>query len=347
MTMDARQNGEIVNPSAAGPPPARDTDGSSPSSQPTPRLQHHCGVRANAFMQRMAGACLPLAYLIGWFATWWFWLRDREARQSSCDYLRRLEPNRSKLSLLLRAHKHMYHYALSLIDCSAMLTGLGKKFTVTCPNRDALLGAIQSPGGLLILTAHVGSIEIAAPRMSQLLGGRRMHFVMYQDMSDETERFRAEKWRSLQTFNIINSMDAVAASIQTARALMAGEVVGMRADRRVSDRYIPADVLGAEARLPHGPFMAAVATGATVVFAFTFRTGYRRYELCVSMPRTYQVNDPDDKPQIAQRIAKEYASALSDALRRFPLQWFNFYPFWEAASGPQQGASTAETSNTG
>ena len=89
----------------------------------------------------------------------------------------------------------MYHYALSLIDCSAMLTGLGKKFTVTCPNREALLGAIQSPGGLLILTAHVGSIEIAAPRMSQLLGGRRMHFVMYQDMSDETERKPAKRIR--------------------------------------------------------------------------------------------------------------------------------------------------------
>jgi predicted LPLAT superfamily acyltransferase len=302
-------------------------------------MRHHCGTRADAFMQRVALCCLPLAYLIGWFATWWFWLRDRNARRASADYLRRVTPDPRRGGLLPQTFRHMYQYALTIIDCSAMLAGYGKQFAVTFPGREALIKAAEAPGGLLLLTAHVGAIEITAPRFSELLGGRRAHFVMYQDLSDEAERYRAENWRSLQTFNIINSMDAISASIQTARALMAGEAVGMRADRRISSRFISAEVLGSDAKLPDGPFTAAVATGANVVLVFAFRTGYRRYELHASEPRSYRVEDGGDKQAMAAMAASDFAAALTESVRRFPLQWFNFYPFWDASS-------TAENSNT-
>ncbi len=299
-------------------------------------MRHYFGRRANAFMQLVAIACLPLAYFIAWFVTWGFWFWAHSARTSSYDYLRRIDPNLSSLALRWRSHQHIYEYAISLIDSSIVLTGHGDRFSLNCADRDALNRAAQSPGGLLIITAHVGTIEVVAPRLSQLLHNRKAYFVMYQDMSDATEQFRSENWRGLQPFGIINSMDPISAGIQIAKALMAGDVVGMRADRMVSGKCISADVLGHPARLPHGPFMAAVATGATVIFAFAFRTGRCAYELHVSEPRAYKFNDIDDKPAMIEKAARDFASALTAAARSYPNQWFNFYPFWRSVSDPEK-----------
>lgn len=326
--------------SAAGDTPVRPAKSLSPTdsdvnSASTARLRHHLGRRANAFMQRVAIACLPLAYFIAWFAVWGFWLCDRKARAASRDFLRRAFPQASSWVLWWRTHRHMYEYAISLIDSSVVLTGHGDRFSLTCPDKQMLSRAAQSPGGMLILTAHFGTIEVVAPRLSQLLDDRKAHFVMYQDLSDATEQFRSENWRGLQSFGIINSMDAVSAGIQTAGALMAGDVVGMRADRTVSGKKIDVTVLGSPAHLPYGPFMAAVATGATVVFAFALRTGWRRYELRVSEPRQYALDDLADKPAMIEKAAHEFASALTDVVRRRPCQWFNFYPYWDSANVPE------------
>lgn len=329
---------KLNSQSTAPHPPAPDTVSAtedSPGSPSIPRLRHHFGRRANAFMQHLAVTCLPVAYFLAWFVVWGFWMFDSRSRSSSCDYLRRIHPRKRPLTLWWRSHRHMYEYAVSLIDSSVILAGHGEGFSITCPNRDALNRAAALPGGLLILTAHVGTIEVVAPRLSQLLLNRRAYFVMYQDMSDATEQFRSENWRELRPYGIINSMDPLRAGIQIARTLMAGEVVGMRADRKTSGKSIGVDVLGSNVFLPHGPFMAAVATGANVVFAFAFRTGRRAYEFQVSEPRKYEFNDTDDKPATIEKAANEFASALTDGVRRFPYQWFNFYPYWVAESTPE------------
>ncbi len=331
--MDANSKSDSPDLLATQKRPSENQDRLSPS---VPRMRHYFGRRANAFMQAVAIGCLPLAYFIAWFVTWGFWAFARSARASSYDYLRRIDPDISSLALRWRSHRHFYEYAMSLIDSSIVLTGHGERFSLTCPDKDALYRAAESPGGLLIITAHVGTIEVVAPRLSQLLHNRKAYFVMYQDMSDATEQFRSENWQGLQPFGIINSMDPISAGIQIAKALMAGDVVGMRADRKVSGKSIGADVLGQPAQLPHGPFMAAVATGATVVFAFAFRTGHCAYELHVSEPRSYGCQDIDDKPAMIEKAAREFAAALSAAARSYPNQWFNFYPFWLSASDPEK-----------
>ncbi len=334
------ENPRATNPSES--PEATGVDApraSGRSAGNTTRMRHHCGRRANWLMQSAAIHCLPLAYFLAWFAALWFWLKDATARRSSMDYFRHIMPDARRRTIFLCSYLNVYHYAVALIDASAVLTGHAGAFDMRFPQRARLAEAAAAPGGLLILTAHVGAIEITAPRLATMVANRQIHFVMYQDMEDATEKFRSENWAALGGIHIINSIDPISASLKIAHALLAGDVVGMRADRRVSGRSIDVPILGHMAQLPQGPFMAAVATGATVVSAFTFRTGYRRYELTVSKPRQYIATDSSQRTEMMARACADFAADLSDAVRQHPLDWFNFYPFW-------QPVSTAQSSDT-
>jgi predicted LPLAT superfamily acyltransferase len=151
---------------------------------------------------------------------------------------------------------------------------------------------------------------------------------MYNVSDDATEKFHARYRRVLQDVRIISTTDPLAAGVKIMAALRRGEVVCIRADRTLGGRAVEATLLGEPVRLPAGPFLAAALTDAPVLAVYTAREGYRRYVCRVTEARRYGETDGLSRDAQVTRAAQEFATSLDGMLRRFPLQWANFYDFW-------------------
>lgn len=122
--------------------------------------------------------------------------------------------------------------------------------------------------------------------------------------------------------------------LEIRRALQAGSIVGIMADRvREAERSVSVRFLGGEVRVPAGPWIIAGMLDAPVVFGFGVYRGGRRYDCHlelfaerVSVPR-------ESREQTLQALAQQYALRLEDYVRAAPYNWFNFYDYWQTTAG--------------
>jgi KDO2-lipid IV(A) lauroyltransferase len=109
-------------------------------------------------------------------------------------------------------------------------------------------------------------------------------------------------------------------------AIRRGDPVGLVADRDLTGGGMPARLFGAETRLPIGPALLAVETGAAVYLAAIRRVGVGRYA-----GRLIEVPVPVDGPR-RERIVGALAAqahAFEQAIAEAPEQWWAvFFPIW-------------------
>jgi predicted LPLAT superfamily acyltransferase len=239
---------------------------------------------------------------------------------------------RGALRRMWGTYRHLIEFGLLIMDRAIMLAGPGHRFAITCDGEANLRQALGCEAGLLMLTAHFGNAEATAPYMAKMGLHRPMHLVMYQQAGDATERFHTAHRRMLSGMQIISTADPLVAGVKIIRALGKNEVVAIRADRTLAGRVVKVRLLGGEAELPAGPFLAAALTGAPVVFVYTCRLGYRRYRCVISEMHRYGEDFCGGRDERILRAAGDYAGFLEGMILKYPLQWGNFYSFWEATT---------------
>ncbi len=266
---------------------------------------------------------LFVGYVLVWFAAIYFYLAIPRARRASVRYLDRMQRHRGKprRSALIRAwqtYRHMVTFGILLVDRALMLARPSHGFHIDAQGlehlREAAALADAHQSGIVMLTAHHGMAEIAAPYFSIMGIQRRVNIVMYQDPRDGTEHFHSRHRRMLKDINVISTTDPLGAGIKIIAALKRGDVVAMRADRTLAGKTVEVTLLGERVLLPAGPFVAAVLSGSPVVDVYTCRTGYRKYSCTISAVRRYgaEVSDEARDAQIARacrnlpRIWKRY-----------------------------------------
>ena len=111
-------------------------------------------------------------------------------------------------------------------------------------------------------------------------------------------------------------------------ALQQGEIVSMPADRIFgSPKYVITQLLGAEVKLPLGPFSVATMRGLNVLAVNVMKSSTKSYKIYVT-PLDYDKQAPR-KQQICQ-LAHGYAAELERMLTMYPAQWYNYFDFWKS-----------------
>jgi predicted LPLAT superfamily acyltransferase len=316
------------------------------SAPPAIRARHRFGYRGNMFMLYLGRRIPAVGYFAVSVVSLGFWLVNKPARRASMAFLARVKNISGPLALMLHSYRQMRVFGILILDRSVALSSQDAGIVVQSDHRDRLKRALELDRGLLILTAHFGALEIAAPWLKTYVAPDKMHFVMYRDFSDSTEHFHRDQWRMLEGIHFINSTDPIAAGLQIMAALRRRHCVGMRADRIMGGRTVQVTLLGQNACLPAGPFTAAVAGHAAVVTAFTLRQGPRRYRMFVSEPRCYDAQTGASREELIQQAANDYAADLESLLREYPYQWGNFYDFWATAPVIPETSSTNRDATT-
>ena len=119
-----------------------------------------------------------------------------------------------------------------------------------------------------------------------------------------------------------------------AQAIEEGAIVALLADRDLTGRGIEVEMFGAVRRIPAGPAMLALTTGAPIVVVGSFETadGWRAQVRPLAMPEL-----TGDRRTDARAITREIAAAFERLIASSPPDWHLFQPGWPPE--PESGAS--------
>jgi lauroyl/myristoyl acyltransferase len=188
--------------------------------------------------------------------------------------------------------------------------------------------ALAEHRGLVVVTGHFGSWEVAARVTSRL--GRPVHMVTGQEPNEGARDFM-HAVRTRHGFGVIYSGGSVFAGLPILQALRRDEIVGMQLEPwgpLAGSHAI--DFCRRPTRVQLGPFTIARLARAPVVAVFAVRTGIRRYQIRVEGrwdPRT---------PAESVAALTQTVRAYERLVRTHPAQWLMFADVWPAAPAEAQ-----------
>ncbi len=109
--------------------------------------------------------------------------------------------------------------------------------------------------------------------------------------------------------------------------LAAGGIVGMVSDRNIVGAGVPVQLFGYAARLPIGPALLAVESGARLYVAAVIREPRGNYTGYI---RTVRVPLEGDRMARTRATLTGIAGAFEELITKAPEQWWTlFYPIWD------------------
>lgn len=267
----------------------------------------------------------------------YYWLINRLGRQASRQYLQRISAYLPELGLngsYYDSYRHFLSFANAIIDKLAVWSGSVTLQDIDYHGREAIVEHLKQGRGVLILGSHLGNMEL----MRAIANLRKDVTVNVMVHTKHAEKFNTLLNRQASA-NRVNLIQVTSTNAATAVLLQdkidAGELVVIAADRTPVtglDRVCRANFLGEPAWFPQGPFILASLLKCPVYTLFCLKHQQRQtiyfdwFSDCISLPRK-------QRETALQKCVQEYADRLQRYCLKEPLQWFNFYDFWQAGDG--------------
>lgn len=269
----------------------------------------------------------------------WMWLTGGVQRRASRDWLKRVRQQAKKQHIALprglNSLRHFLRFGDAMLNKIAAWRGdirWGRDITFAPGSREVLQP--QPGSGKLILAAHLGDIE-ASRALAQVDAGLTINALVF---SEHARRFR-QIVEEIAPQAAVNLLPVTHIGPDTAMMLRdkldAGEWVAIVGDRlavnaqRGGERRVCwSEFMGAPAPFPQGPFILAAALRCPVILMMVLR---ERGQLRIHaepfadpllLPRA-------SRQQALQQAVDHYAARLEHYALRSPLDWFNFYDFWQ------------------
>ena len=304
----------------------------NPDEKP-PGLAKRLGARIGVFGDVPTRFLHAVLALVPWFLepvlirawTLLFFGIAGEQRRAVAHNLRALHPGWGRWRALAGAWRVFLNFATTYIDALRCETGTGALDWEV--EGLAAFDELAAPGpGRIVLTAHMGNYDIAAPVFSGRFG-RVLFTVRAPEREAATQELREKRFRENEARHpnfrtLYNTGDGLL-GVELAKHLREGNLVAVQGDRVVFD-VSPLDVEvepGLVLRLPKGPLALARATGAVCQPLFVTRRGWRRYRITVRPPL---VLPPRERGAAEDPAAAVWAHAVLDIIRPNWAQWFVF-----------------------
>lgn len=266
-------------------------------------------------------------YFLLYFLSAYFYITKSKARLASKQYLENLQEYAK--TPRYSCYQHFLSYAQSIVDKLAVWRGDIVLKNLDIEGSDLL---IPKHRGSVILTSHLGNIEIARALSHAIGNAMIIHVLVFQKNSAKINQILNEVNPKF-AINLIE-VETVTVSLMIALQdkIEAGEFIVIAADRTSitkPDHSISANFLGKAAYFPKGAFLLAGLLACRVLFMVCVKSDANRYRLVIQefsekfdIARSNRVNN-------LRQYAQQYADLLSAFCVQYPLQWFNFFNFWQ------------------
>lgn len=262
----------------------------------------------------------------------WYFISHPLARRASRDYLQRQNPalRRQPLRCHWLSYRHFLCFGDSLMD-KIRAWSSGVSDDQLCGDGLANFSrAVAGGEGGLVLVSHHGNLEIASalterhPALEIIILLHTANASKFNQLIEQVSGRRRPR--------LLEVGQITPATAQQLDAVIArGGFVIIAADRTPpgGGRSRTQNFLGAPAPFPQGPFLLASLLRCRVYTLSCVRQG-RRFRIDFEpLADTRQLSRKARQLWLEQ-TTRDYVQRLEQHINQAPLQWFNFFPFWQA-----------------
>lgn len=275
------------------------------------------GYKIFVFLIRKLG--VKAAYGLLFFVASYYFLFLPKSNRSIYYYFR----NRLGFSVWksrVSVFKSYFTFGQTIIDKIAISAGLRNQFTYEFDGIETLRRLLAEKNGGVLISAHIGNFEIAEHFLSEVDPNFQINLVTIdQEHSAIKEYLERIKKPSVKLILIKEDLSHI---YEINQALANNELICFTGDRYTENvKYLTAPLLGQEARFPAGPFLIASRLRVPVAYVYVMKEANLHYHLYT---REAQVKHRD-----AQALLESYTESVENMIKKYPLQWFNYFDFWE------------------
>lgn len=291
---------------------------------------HRLFLKITALMVRYLP--LPVMHLISTIIVGYFYLTAPGERRNIRRYQARLRhtcPD-APIPRFAPVYRHFAAFGEAIADRFAVWQRKIRYEDLVLEDPDDVYADIRRHAqtrGQLFICSHLGNVEICRALVGHHQGFK-MNVLVYSRHAEAFNRALEEAGANNIAVIQVNDLDA-ATMLQLADKLDRGEWIAIAADRIPvrGEKTVAVEFLGANAVLPQGAWlMAGLLKAKTNTLFVTKHHG--RYHLKLrkfaDIPRWKR----GEREQAIAAHAQRYADQLAAHAALAPLQWFNFYDFW-------------------
>ncbi|HHJ40464.1 MAG: lipid A biosynthesis acyltransferase [Methylothermaceae bacteria B42] len=312
-----------------------------------PELTEKTGMHWAAMEER--GVLWGMRFLVGvylFFGRWpfrvflypvvgYYFIVNSRARAASLDYLKHLAEFAPELGLtncFRHSYRHFLYFAENLLDKIIVWLGRFDRSHLRF-DKTELLALFERGEGALVVASHLGNLEICRA-LADFQQRVRLNILVHTKHTEKFNRLLSsvDKASHVTLIQVTEINPAIA--IQLFEKVQRGEFVVLVGDRipvGSPQRTVTLPFMGKPARFPQGPYLLAHLLKCPVYTLFCFRKEDGCYHIHFEKLLD-QVRLPSNRSlrrQAVEQYARPYVKRLEAYCLQAPLQWFNFYCFWE------------------
>ncbi|MGB1307280.1 MAG: lipid A biosynthesis acyltransferase [Oceanihabitans sp.] len=260
------------------------------------------------------------AYFILYFVAFYFCFFAADSTKAIYYYFRK-RLQYSKTKSLISIYKSYFVFGQTILDKIAISSGLSKKFTYESDGVDLIKETLKQKKGGILISAHVGNFEISEHFFGELEENASIS-LLTTDVEHTAIKNYLDSVGKKSNINLIIIKDDLSHIFEINAALARNEIVCITGDRYIKgSKYLTQELLGQEAKFPAGPFLIASRLQVPVLFVYVIKKPKKHYHLIARQAKV--------KHRDAKALLKEYTLSVERTLKSHPLQWFNYFDFWE------------------
>jgi len=226
----------------------------------------------------------------------------------------------SKFKSSFSVYKSYFKFGQTIIDKAAIASGLKDKFTYQFDGIENILDLLEKGKGGIMISGHVGNFELAEYFFEDIDAHSQINLVT-TDAEHRNIKEYLESVTAKSNIKFILVQEDLSHIFEINAALNKGELICFTGDRYFEGtKFLTEKLLGQEARFPAGPFVLASRLKVPVVFVYVMKETAKHYHLYARKAEVEHRN--------AQDLLKKYTESMEGILNLYPLQWFNYFNFW-------------------
>jgi predicted LPLAT superfamily acyltransferase len=275
------------------------------------------GYRIFVFLIQKAG--VKSAYFLLYFVASYYFIFLKKSNRAIFYYFnKRLGYSYFKSKKMV--FKSYYTFGQTIIDKVSISAGMRDQFTYEFDGIETLKKLLAEQKGGVLISAHIGNFEIAEHFFGEIDINFQINLVT-TDLEHSNIKKYLESVTQKPTVKFIIIKDDLSHIFEINAALGRNELICFTGDRYFEGTKSLSDkLLGQEANFPAGPFLIASRLKVPVVFVYVMKEPNLHYHLYA---REAVVKHRDEKG-----LLSAYIENVESMLKKYPLQWFNYFDFW-------------------
>ncbi|SMC35189.1 LpxL/LpxP family acyltransferase [Moheibacter sediminis] len=273
------------------------------------------GYKIFIFLIKNAG--LNAAYALLAFVSFYYFIFNQKQTRIIYKYFRE-KHKQNVFQSLINTYRNNFVFGQTIVDKVAIAAGLENKFTYEFDGIENIHQLAKDDSAGILISAHVGNFEVAQHFMGEF--DKKIHLVTTDEERAAIKSLLDNVMAKSKVEFIIVSED-LSHIFEINKIIEEKQMICFTGDRFFPNtKTLEAEFLGEKAKFPAGTFLISSRLRTPVLFVYVMRERNRHYHLYA---RKAEFTNRD-----ANSLLEAYTKSIEKILEKYPLQWFNYYDFW-------------------